>query len=95
MLVFISILFMMYFGMYAYMNSKKHLLMMLLSLEFISLTLLLMISYLLLTFVFDNILIIYFIVIMVCEAVMGLVLLTIIIRTHGSDYIKSSILFKC
>nr|YP_009501901.1 NADH dehydrogenase subunit 4L [Euphyllura phillyreae]AWU48905.1 NADH dehydrogenase subunit 4L [Euphyllura phillyreae] len=95
MLFFLSILYMTYFGLYMYYNSKKHLLMMLLSLEFVSLVILMMMINLLMIFIYDCILIIYFIIIMVCEAVMGLVLLTLIIRTHGMDYMKSSILIMC
>nr|YP_009501992.1 NADH dehydrogenase subunit 4L [Trioza anthrisci]AWU49073.1 NADH dehydrogenase subunit 4L [Trioza anthrisci] len=95
MLIYFSSLFMFYFGMLTYFLMKKHVLMMLLSLEFLSLILLLMIINFLTVFMYDNMMIIYFIITMVCEAVMGLIMLTLMVRTHGSDYLKSSILLSC
>nr|YP_009500710.1 NADH dehydrogenase subunit 4L [Diclidophlebia paucipunctata]AWU48892.1 NADH dehydrogenase subunit 4L [Diclidophlebia paucipunctata] len=78
-----------------FLSMKTHLLMILLSLEFISLIVLLSLVFAMNFFVYDFSLIIYFIIVMVCEAVMGLVLITLLVRTHGSDYIKSLSLFMC
>nr|YP_010021595.1 NADH dehydrogenase subunit 4L [Paurocephala sauteri]QOL10536.1 NADH dehydrogenase subunit 4L [Paurocephala sauteri] len=82
-------------GMKMFMSMKKYLLMMLLSLEFLSLILLVNLLNLLNLFSYDSSLIIYFIIIMTCEAVMGLILLTLFSRTHGSDYLKSLNMFMC
>uniref|UniRef100_A0AAU8G9A3 NADH dehydrogenase subunit 4l n=1 Tax=Colposcenia ignota TaxID=3230277 RepID=A0AAU8G9A3_9HEMI len=88
-------LIMFYFGIKTFFMNQSHLLIMLLSLEFLVMVILLMLSFLLGIFGFDYLLMIYFMVILVCEAVLGLILLTMVVRCHGSDYIKSVILSLC
>nr|YP_010744971.1 NADH dehydrogenase subunit 4L [Trioza frangulae]WET58371.1 NADH dehydrogenase subunit 4L [Trioza frangulae] len=90
-----SCLFMFYFGMIMFFMKKKHILMMLMSLEFLSLTMLLLLLNFLVNFMYDLNILVYFIIIMVCEAVMGLCLVTLMVRTHGSDYSKSSLIYSC
>lgn len=46
-------------------------------------------------YMFDDIILIYFIIVMVCEAVIGLVLLTLLVRSHGRDYAKRLLIFRC
>nr|YP_009251212.1 NADH dehydrogenase subunit 4L [Bactericera cockerelli]ANA07533.1 NADH dehydrogenase subunit 4L [Bactericera cockerelli] len=86
---------MFYFGMVLFFTLKKHILLMLLTLEFMSLVMLMMLINFLTIYIYDTSIIIYFMIIMVCEAVMGLVLLTLMVRTHGSDYSKSSFMLMC
>nr|YP_009500762.1 NADH dehydrogenase subunit 4L [Trioza urticae]AWU49114.1 NADH dehydrogenase subunit 4L [Trioza urticae] len=95
MLIFSSCLFMFYFGMIMFFMKKKHILMMLLSLEFLSLIMLLLLINFLCGFLYDFNILIYFIIILVCEAVMGLCLLTLMVRTHGSDYSKCLLIYSC
>nr|YP_009443408.1 NADH dehydrogenase subunit 4L [Diaphorina lycii]ATR80192.1 NADH dehydrogenase subunit 4L [Diaphorina lycii] len=90
-----SCLFMFYFGLNMFFMLKKHVLMLLLTLEFLVLTILLMLLNFLMNFMFDGMILIYFIIVMVCEGVMGLVLLTLLVRSHGSDYTKSLMVFSC
>lgn len=68
---------------------------MLLSLEILSLLIIRIIIFILRIYNYDSIIIVYFIIILVCEAVIGLVLLTLIVRSHGSDYIKSFRILLC
>nr|YP_009501940.1 NADH dehydrogenase subunit 4L [Livia junci]AWU48983.1 NADH dehydrogenase subunit 4L [Livia junci] len=86
---------MMYFGLKMFFSHKKHLILMLLTLEFMSLVILVMLVNMMSMFNYDFSLIIYLIIVMVCEAVMGLVLLTSVVRVHGSDYIKGMSLLMC
>lgn len=46
-------------------------------------------------FLLDIIVIIYLIIVIVCEGVIGLVLVTLLVRTHGTDYFKVSSIFIC
>nr|QWV61775.1 NADH dehydrogenase subunit 4L [Agonoscena pistaciae] len=84
-----------YFSIKAFFSFKKHLFMMLLSLEFSMLIICLVLMNFLGDFGCDIYLITYFIVFMVCEAVLGLVLLTLVVRSYGSDYLKSLSLMLC
>lgn len=95
MLVFIGSILIFYFGIVLFFTLKKHILLMLLTLEFISLVILIILINFLTIYIYDTRIIIYFIIIIVCEAVIGLVLLTLIVRTHGSDYSKSSFILIC
>nr|AAP14657.1 NADH dehydrogenase subunit 4L [Pachypsylla venusta] len=83
---------MLYFGMKMFFMHKKHLLMLLLTLEFISLIVLIMLINFFSMYVLDFSLVVYFLIIIVCEAVLGLLLMTMIVRVHGSDYVKSLVL---
>nr|AXS66335.1 NADH dehydrogenase subunit 4L [Cucujoidea sp. 6 KM-2017] len=89
MKILISGLIMTLGGLMSFSMNRKHLLTMLLSLEFVILSLfLVMFNFL---FIFNNE--IYFSMIFmtlsVCEGVLGLSLLVLMIRTHGNDYFKS------
>nr|YP_009737782.1 NADH dehydrogenase subunit 4L [Amesia sanguiflua]QHW07362.1 NADH dehydrogenase subunit 4L [Amesia sanguiflua] len=83
------ILFMFVIGNMIFVSKYKHLLIVLLSLEFIVLSifffLLLMLSYL------ENELyfLMVFLVFSVCEGALGLSILVSMIRTHGNDYFQS------
>lgn len=67
---------------------RKHLLLVLLSLEFIILSLFLMlINYFRINYL-EAFISIVFLTFRVCEGALGLSLLVSLIRTHGNDYIK-------
>nr|ATI24708.1 NADH dehydrogenase subunit 4L [Rhinocola aceris] len=84
-----------YFSMKTFFLFKKHLFLMLLSLEFSMLLILVLLINIMSIFSYDLYLLTYFIVFMVCEAVLGLVLLTLVVRSYGSDYIKSMCAVSC
>nr|YP_003331012.1 NADH dehydrogenase subunit 4L [Adelium sp. NCS-2009]ACM45072.1 NADH dehydrogenase subunit 4L [Adelium sp. NCS-2009] len=82
-------LFMFFSGLAVFSMKRKHLLLMLLSLEFIVISLyfllFLYLSYVNNEYFFSMI----FITFSVCEGVLGLSILVSLIRTHGNDYFQS------
>nr|YP_010238870.1 NADH dehydrogenase subunit 4L [Anoplophora horsfieldi]QTE20919.1 NADH dehydrogenase subunit 4L [Anoplophora horsfieldi]QTV20883.1 NADH dehydrogenase subunit 4L [Anoplophora horsfieldi] len=90
MLIFIILsVFMSLSGMMVFSSKRKHLLIMLLSLEFIMISLyfniLIYLSYLSYEYFFSMI----FLTMSVCEGALGLSVLVLMIRTHGNDYIMT------
>nr|QZZ18172.1 NADH dehydrogenase subunit 4L [Badamia exclamationis] len=84
------VIFLMYMiGNMIFVSKHKHLLIMLLSLEFIVLSIyFLMLLYL--SFIeFDMYMLMVFLVFSVCEGALGLSILVSMIRTHGNDYFQS------
>nr|YP_009469534.1 NADH dehydrogenase subunit 4L [Tenebrio obscurus]AVE14893.1 NADH dehydrogenase subunit 4L [Tenebrio obscurus] len=81
--------FMFYVGLLVFSLKRKHLLLMLLSLEFVVLSvyyvLFIYLSYLGNDYFFSMI----FLTFSVCEGVLGLSILVSLIRTHGNDYFQS------
>nr|ALO71089.1 NADH deshydrogenase subunit 4L [Pselaphinae sp. 8 EF-2015] len=69
--------------------NHKHLLLMLLSLELIVLSLFLNLFLMLVKLNIGIYFSMIFLIMMVCESVLGLSILVSLIRTHGNDYIKS------
>nr|UZN44935.1 NADH dehydrogenase subunit 4L [Timanthes sp. f ZQH-2022] len=82
-------------GMWGFCSNRKHLLSMLLSLEYMVLSMFVML-FILLTF-FENE--IYFLMIFlsfcVCEGALGLSVLVVLIRTHGNDFFQSFSILQC
>nr|YP_009441587.1 NADH dehydrogenase subunit 4L [Tachyta nana]AOY39262.1 NADH dehydrogenase subunit 4L [Tachyta nana] len=72
-------------GMLVFSLKRKHLLLMLLSLEFIILSLYMMIFLYLSMFNYEFYFSMMFITFCVCESVLGLSILVSLIRTHGND----------
>nr|YP_003204873.1 NADH dehydrogenase subunit 4L [Rhopaea magnicornis]ACO92573.1 NADH dehydrogenase subunit 4L [Rhopaea magnicornis] len=91
MLIFclvISIL--MYFsGLFSFCIKRKHLLLMLLSLEFIVLSLYFNLYLFLVYFNFEFYFGMIFLTMSVCEGALGLSILVSMIRTHGNDYFQT------
>nr|YP_010737137.1 NADH dehydrogenase subunit 4L [Botyodes diniasalis]WEP25234.1 NADH dehydrogenase subunit 4L [Botyodes diniasalis] len=87
MLILIIIMFIM--GNMIFVSKHKHLLIVLLSLEFIVLSIfffmVLMFSYI----EYDLYMLMVFLVFSVCEGALGLSILVSMIRTHGNDYFQS------
>nr|YP_002922069.1 NADH dehydrogenase subunit 4L [Antheraea yamamai]ACD91999.1 NADH dehydrogenase subunit 4L [Antheraea yamamai] len=76
-------------GNLIFVSKNKHLLVVLLSLEFIILSIFL-IMLLLLSFIeYDMYMLMVFLVFTVCEGALGLSILVSMIRTHGNDYFQS------
>lgn len=82
-------------GFFVFVSNRKHLLSILLSLEYIVL-----VSFLLL-FIYLNIInyerffSIIFLTFSVCEGALGISILVSIIRTHGNDYFQSFNILQC
>nr|AJW76352.1 NADH dehydrogenase subunit 4L [Cylindraustralia sp. HS-2014] len=88
MIMFIS-------GVFVYSSKRKHLLMVLLSLEFIVLGLYLVTLCYLMTMNYEMYLIIMFLVFSVCEGALGLSILVSMVRSYGNDYFQSFSVFMC
>nr|AII02360.1 NADH dehydrogenase subunit 4L [Ethmia eupostica] len=87
MLFIIIIMYM--FGNMIFVSKHKHLLIVLLSLEFIVLSMFFMML-LLLSFIENDLyMLMVFLVFSVCEGALGLSILVSMIRTHGNDYFQS------
>nr|AML26765.1 NADH dehydrogenase subunit 4L [Scarabaeidae sp. BMNH 1274750] len=77
----------MYFsGLISFTMKRKHLLLMLLSLEFVILSLYFNMFLYLSYFNFEFFFCMIFLTMSVCEGALGLSILVSLIRTHGSDY---------
>nr|YP_002261361.1 NADH dehydrogenase subunit 4L [Acrida willemsei]ACG59318.1 NADH dehydrogenase subunit 4L [Acrida willemsei] len=87
---------MIYFsGIYVFSSSRKHLLMVLLSLEYVVLSLFMLIIVFLISFDYDYFFPIIFLVFSVCEGALGLSILVSMIRSHGNDFFNSFNLSLC
>nr|UXW88439.1 NADH dehydrogenase subunit 4L [Henosepilachna vigintioctomaculata] len=78
--------FMFFMGLLSFSLKRKHLLMMLLSMEFIILSLLILMFFYFLNFSNEYYFSMIFLSFSVCESALGLSLLVSLIRSHGSDY---------
>nr|YP_010610500.1 NADH dehydrogenase subunit 4L [Agrilus discalis]WAP90840.1 NADH dehydrogenase subunit 4L [Agrilus discalis] len=76
-------------GLFVFCSSRKHLLLTLLSLEFIVLSLYLMTSFCLMFYNYEFFFLMVFLTFSVCEGALGLSILVSLIRTHGNDYFQS------
>nr|ATE89014.1 NADH dehydrogenase subunit 4L [Athetis lepigone] len=76
-------------GNLIFVSKHKHLLIILLSLEFIVLSIFFFLLIYLMCFDFELYMLMVFLVFSVCEGVLGLSILVSMIRTHGNDYFQS------
>lgn len=76
-------------GIFCFVSNRKHLLSILLSLEFIVLILFFLLFIYLNLISYENYFRIIFLTFSVCEGALGLSILVSIIRTHGNDYFQS------
>nr|AGO28139.1 NADH dehydrogenase subunit 4L [Sphedanolestes impressicollis] len=76
-------------GMYVFCSMRKHLLLTLLSLEFLALSLYLFIFVFLCYYGLSYYFILIFLTFVVCEGALGLGILVCLIRSQGSDMISS------
>nr|AFK30474.1 NADH dehydrogenase subunit 4L [Drosophila simulans] len=76
-------------GLFCFVSNRKHLLSMLLSLEFIVLMLFFMLFIYLNMLNYENYFSMMFLTFSVCEGALGLSILVSMIRTHGNDYFQS------
>lgn len=78
-----------FFGLVVFISNQKHLLSILLRLEFIALGLFINLVIFFNLFIYENYFTIIFLVFCVCEGALGLGILVSLIRTHGNDYFQS------
>nr|AZA05019.1 NADH dehydrogenase subunit 4L [Anthrenus verbasci] len=76
-------------GLLAFCFSRKHLLLMLLSLEFVILSLFSMLFILFSLFKFSVYFSMIFVSMSVCESSLGLSILVSMVRTHGGDFLQT------
>nr|QTZ19003.1 NADH dehydrogenase subunit 4L [Manota sp. WQY001] len=89
-------MFLMFFcGCYMFISNRKFLLMTLLSLEFIILSLFLLLFFSLNLFNYEMYLSQMFLIISVCEGVLGLSILVSMIRAYGNNFIQSFNILLC
>nr|UFZ13813.1 NADH dehydrogenase subunit 4L [Neochauliodes bachmanus] len=96
-MVILNNLFMVMFmcGIWVFISKRKHLLLMLLSLEFIVVCLFFWLMWFLLIFNYEFYFSMVFLTFTVCEGALGLSILVSMIRTHGNDYFNSFSILKC
>nr|ALO70285.1 NADH deshydrogenase subunit 4L [Aloconota currax] len=82
-------IFMYFSGLLVFCMKRKHLLLMLLSLEFIILSLYFNMFIYVSNFSFESYFCMVFLTMSVCEGALGLAILVSIIRTHGNDYFQT------
>nr|YP_010274887.1 NADH dehydrogenase subunit 4L [Satarupa nymphalis]UJV31580.1 NADH dehydrogenase subunit 4L [Satarupa nymphalis]WNO18663.1 NADH dehydrogenase subunit 4L [Satarupa nymphalis khamensis] len=86
----ILIIFIMFMvGNMIFVSKHKHLLIILLSLEFIVLSIYLLLLLYLKYIEFDMYMLMVFLVFSVCEGALGISILVSMIRSHGNDYFQS------
>nr|YP_010373768.1 NADH dehydrogenase subunit 4L [Ninus insignis]UPI55269.1 NADH dehydrogenase subunit 4L [Ninus insignis] len=83
------IFFMFFSGLMMFCSLRSHLLIVLFSLEFLTITLFFMFFVFLLKFGFELYYSLIFLVFSVCEGALGLGILVNIIRSHGNDLLMS------
>lgn len=96
MITFYTFIILVFFcGVFSFIYSYKHLLNMLLRLEFIVLSLFLILFFFLNLINYELYFSIFFLTFSVCEGVLGLSILVSIIRSHGNDYFLNFSLLQC
>nr|YP_010883368.1 NADH dehydrogenase subunit 4L [Rhingia binotata]WIF29694.1 NADH dehydrogenase subunit 4L [Rhingia binotata] len=87
--------FLMMMGVLIFISNRKHLLSMLLSLEYIVLSLFYMLFIYLNMLNYENYFSMVFMTFSVCEGVLGLSILVSMIRNYGNDYFQSFNILQC
>nr|QDI93345.1 NADH dehydrogenase subunit 4L [Quercophylus gonoporospinus] len=81
-------------GIFVFCSMRKHLLVTLLSLEYLVLCIYMYFMFFIMNYFGDMYLILIFLTFSVCEGVLGLSSLVSLIRCHGNDYINSLFVVK-
>nr|QWT29591.1 NADH dehydrogenase subunit 4L [Abraxas latifasciata] len=87
--MYIIVIFMFIIGNMIFISKYKHLLIILLSLEFMVLSIFFFLMLYLMMIDFELYMLMVFLVFSVCEGALGLSILVSLIRTHGNDFFKS------
>nr|WAR51460.1 NADH dehydrogenase subunit 4L [Zemeros flegyas] len=89
MSTYLIIFFMFMIGNMIFVSKRKHLLIVLMSLEFIVLSIFFLLMMYLSMIDYNMYMLMIFLVLTVCEGALGLSILVSMIRTHGNDYFQS------
>nr|UXR12267.1 NADH dehydrogenase subunit 4L [Theretra clotho] len=87
--MWVIFILMFFIGNLIFVSKNKHLLVVLLSLEFIVLSIFFFFLVFLMMIDYDMYMLMVFLVFSVCEGSLGLSILVSMIRTHGNDYFQS------
>nr|UZF97558.1 NADH dehydrogenase subunit 4L [Amplypterus panopus] len=87
--MWVIFILMFFVGNLIFISKNKHLLIILLSLEFIVLSIFFFLLVFLMFIDYDMYMLMIFLVFSVCEGSLGLSILVSMIRTHGNDYFQS------
>nr|ASY98387.1 NADH dehydrogenase subunit 4L [Phyllocrania paradoxa]WVH38931.1 NADH dehydrogenase subunit 4L [Phyllocrania paradoxa] len=87
--------YMFFCGLWVFSSKRKHLLMTLLSLEFIVLILFIILYYYVMMMSSELYITMFFLSFAVCEGALGLSILVSMIRMYGNDYFNSFSLLQC
>nr|YP_009743975.1 NADH dehydrogenase subunit 4L [Trogolegnum pseudambulyx]QIE12747.1 NADH dehydrogenase subunit 4L [Trogolegnum pseudambulyx] len=87
--MWVIFILMFFIGNLIFISKNKHLLIILLSLEFIVLSIFFFLLVFLMNIDYDMYMLMVFLVFSVCEGSLGLSILVSMIRTHGNDYFQS------
>nr|YP_010878696.1 NADH dehydrogenase subunit 4L [Rhagastis binoculata]WHE37888.1 NADH dehydrogenase subunit 4L [Rhagastis binoculata] len=87
--MWVIFILMFFIGNLIFVSKNKHLLIVLLSLEFIVLSIFFFMLVFLMLIDYDMYMLMVFLVFSVCEGSLGLSILVSMIRTHGNDYFQS------
>nr|QDI93332.1 NADH dehydrogenase subunit 4L [Roburocoris exiguus] len=90
--MFLSVIF--FTGMFVFCSMRNHLLVTLLSLEYLVLCVYMYFIFFIMSYMSDMYLILIFLTFSVCEGVLGLSILVGLIRCHGNDHVNSLFLLK-
>nr|QXT45834.1 NADH dehydrogenase subunit 4L [Stenonema femoratum] len=90
-----SLMLLTFMGVWVFVSNRKHLLATLLSLEFIVLSLYVLLFVYLLNLNTELYFTMVFLTFAVCEGALGLSILVSMIRTHGNDYFQSFSVLQC
>nr|YP_009227923.1 NADH dehydrogenase subunit 4L [Tetraclitella divisa]AII19595.1 NADH dehydrogenase subunit 4L [Tetraclitella divisa] len=82
-------------GFWIYISKRKHLMNMLISLEYVVLSVFLLIMMVTFTMGLEMYLSLIFLISSVCEGSLGLGIMVGMVRSHGSDYISSFSVLQC
>nr|YP_010954806.1 NADH dehydrogenase subunit 4L [Hemisodorcus donckieri]WMW30191.1 NADH dehydrogenase subunit 4L [Hemisodorcus donckieri] len=90
MSILVGMSFFMYLmGLLSFCLNRKHLLLMLLSLEFVVVALFLMLVFYLISYNWEFYFLMVFLTMSVCEGALGLSILVLLMRTYGNNYMIS------
>nr|QDI93761.1 NADH dehydrogenase subunit 4L [Rubellomiris bispinosus] len=91
---FFSFIIMFFTGIFIFCSMRKHLLITLLSLEYLVLCIYMYFMIFIMSYVGDMYMVLIFLTFSVCEGVLGLSVLVGLVRCHGNDHINSLFLIK-
>nr|YP_009328104.1 NADH dehydrogenase subunit 4L [Trigonidium sjostedti]APD14951.1 NADH dehydrogenase subunit 4L [Trigonidium sjostedti] len=95
-LLIIYFIFLIYFsGLWMFSSKRKYLLISLLSLEYMMLSVFLMLVFYLTMMMFQMYFLLIFLVFVVCEGALGLSVLVNIVRSFGNNYFQSFSILQC